>query len=121
MRLKILITSLKKCPFVTSIWDRIKYYCPTPLFNEGDFLSWLEMVYESYKTNYKLFNHPMEKIGIIMWNIWNHRNRVVFKEMQPNPFLVIEKATLIFKNLQEYIFDLNLHNEEHNISRMVEK
>ena len=29
----------KKCPFVISIWDRIKYNCPTPLFYEEDFLS----------------------------------------------------------------------------------
>ena len=56
----------KKCPFVTSILDRIKYNCLTPLFYEGDFLSWLEMVYANYKTNCKMFNHPMEKIGIIM-------------------------------------------------------
>ena len=111
----------KKCPFVISIWDRIKYNCPTPLFYEGDFLSWLEMIYKNYKTNCKLFNHPMEKIGIIMWNVWNHRNHVVFKKMKLNPFLVIEKATLIFRNLQEYIFYPDLHNEGRNVSRMVEK
>ena len=34
----------------------------------------------------------MENIGIIMWNVGNHRNQVVFKEMQPNPFLIIEKS-----------------------------
>ena len=32
----------KKCHFVTSIWDRIKYNCPTPLFYKGgtSFPSW---------------------------------------------------------------------------------
>ena len=59
----------------------------------------------------------MEKIGIIMWNVWNHRNHVIFEEMHPNPFFVIEKATLIFQNLQEYIFDLDLQNEGSNFSR----
>ena len=56
-----------------------------------------------------------------MWNVWNHRNQIVFKEMQPNPFLVIEKATLIFKNLKEYIFDHNLQNEGCDVSQTVEK
>ena len=41
--------------------------------------------------------------------------------MKPNPFLVIEKATLITQNLQEYNFDPNLHNEGRNVSRTVEK
>ena len=72
--------------------DHIKYNCPTPLFYEGDFLSWIEMVYENYKTNCKLFNYHMEINDIIMWNVWNHRNPVVFKKIQPNPFLVIESV-----------------------------
>ena len=63
----------------------------------------------------------MEKIGIIMWNVWNHINHVVFKEMKPYPFFVIEKATLIFQNIQKYIFDLDIQNEGLNVSRMVEK
>ena len=29
-----------------------------------------------------------------MWNVWYHRNQVVFKEMQPNPFLIIEKSPI---------------------------
>ena len=79
------------------------------------------MIYKNYKTNCKLFNHPMEKIGIIIWNVWNHRNHVAFREMKPNPFLVIEKATLIVQNLQEYIFDLDLQNEGRDVSRTVER
>ena len=63
----------------------------------------------------------MEKIGIIMWNVWNHKNHVVFKEMKPNQFLVIEKVALIFQNLQDYIFYPDFHNEGCNVSRMVEK
>ena len=74
------------------------------------------MVYANYKTNCKLFNHPMEKIGKIIWNVWNHRNQVVFMEMQPNPFLVIEKVTLIFQNLQEYSFDPDLQNGGRDVS-----
>ena len=41
--------------------------------------------------------------------------------MKPNPSLVIEKSTLIFQKLQEYIFDPDLQNEGHNVSRMMEK
>ena len=71
--------------------------------------------------NYKLFNHPMENIDIIMWNVWKHRNQVLFKKMRPNPFLFIKKVTLIFQNLQEYIFDHDLHNERRDVSRTMEK
>ena len=111
----------KKCHFILSISDHIKYNCPTPLFYEGDFLSWLEMVYKNYNTNHKLFNHPMEKIDIIMWNVWTHRNQVVFKKVRSNPFLLIEKTTFIFQNLQEYLFDPYLHNEGQNVFHFVEK
>ena len=63
----------RKCTFVQGIWDCIEYNCPTPLFHEGEYLSWLEMIYKNYKSNCKLFNHPMENIDIIMWNVWTHR------------------------------------------------
>ena len=56
----------KGFPFAQGIWDRIKYNCPTPLFYEGNFLDWLEMI---YKTNYTFFKFLMEKIAIIFWNI----------------------------------------------------
>ena len=55
----------KYCPFVQEIWDHIKYNCPTSLLSllyEGDFLSWLEMVYPNYKINHKNFNYPMENL-----------------------------------------------------------
>ena len=52
----------------------------------------------------------------------NHRNRVLFKKIQPNPFLVSEKATLVFqKNLQIVIGDSYLHNKWHKVLSMVEK
>ena len=94
--------NFKLCLFVQGIWYRIKYNCLTPLFYEGNFLSWLELVYKNYKTHCKFFKHPMEKIGIIPWNIWTHRNHVVFRKSKPNPFLIIEKATLTFQNLNEF-------------------
>ena len=59
----------KSCPFIESIWDHIKYNCSTPLFYEGNFLSWLELVYKNYKTHCKIFKQPMEKIVIILWSI----------------------------------------------------
>ena len=89
----------KSCLFVQGIWDRIKFNCPTSLLFEGDFLSWIETVYKNYKINCKIFNSPMEKFAIILWNGWIHRNQIVFKKIQPNPFLVIEKATSNFQNL----------------------
>ena len=63
----------------------------------------------------------MEKIGIILWNIWNHRNQVVFKKIQPNPFLVIEKATYIFQNLQDYLMDSYHLNKGNCVTRRVGK
>ena len=38
-----------------------------------------------------------------------------------NPFLVIEKVTLIFQNLQKYLFDPYLHNEGWNVFHLVEE
>ena len=68
-------------PFVQGIWDRIKYNCLTPLFYEGGFLSWLETVYKNYKINCKIYKHPMKKFSIILWNVWIHRNQVLFKKI----------------------------------------
>ena len=95
----ILKVFFKNCTFVQSIWDHIKFNCPTPLLFEGDFLFWIETVYKNYKINWKICNRPMEKFAIILWNVWIHRNQIVFKKIQPNPFFVIEKATFNFQNL----------------------
>ena len=54
---------------------------------------------KKYKTNHKLFKYPMEKIDIILSNVWTHENQVVFKMVQPNSFLVIKKATLILESI----------------------
>ena len=64
----------KECPFAQSIWTNIPYNCPTPFLYDDDFLSWLEMIHKNYKIKCKLFNYQMKKIGIIIWNVWNHRN-----------------------------------------------
>ena len=55
--------------FVQGIWDHIKYNCPTPLFYEGDFLFWLEIMYKNYKINCKIYKHLMKKNFIISWNV----------------------------------------------------
>ena len=51
------------------------------------------MIYKNYKTNYKIFKHPMEKITIVLWNIWTHMNQVLFRKIQPNPFLYRDQCT----------------------------
>ena len=63
----------------------------------------------------------MEKIGIILWNIWTHRNHVVFRNSKPNPLLIIEKATLTFQNLYEFMNESCFDSEECDITQRVEK
>ena len=63
------------------------------------------------KYNCKLFNNSMEKINIIIWNIWTYRNQIVFRKVKSNPFPIIEKFTLIFQNLIEYLIDPYLQNK----------
>ena len=53
----------------------------------------------------------MEKIGIILCNIWTHGNHVVFRKRKPNIFLIIEKATLTFQNLNEFMNESCFDNE----------
>ena len=89
----------------------------SPLFFMKVTLSWLKMIYKNYKSNSKLFNHPMQKIGLIMRNIWTHMGQVLFRKIQQNSFFVIEKATLIFQNFQDYLINtLYL-----NVTQQVEK
>ena len=97
----------KNCPFIQGIWDHIKFNCSTPLLFEGDFLSWIEMMYKNYKINCKIFNRSMKKIVIILWNVWLNRKQIVFKKIQPNLFLVIEKSTSNFQNLKEYVIEFH--------------
>ena len=82
---------------------------------------WLETVYENHKINCKIFQHPMEKIFITLWDVWIHINKVFFRKIHLNPFLVIEKVTLNFQNLQNYMIDSFLQIERNNILQMVEK
>ena len=82
---------------------------------------WLETVHENHKINYKIFQHPMEKNFITLWDVWIHINKVFFRKIHLNPFLVIEKVTLNFQNLQNYMIDSFLQIERNNILQMVEK
>ena len=61
----------KICPFIQGIWERIKYNCPTPLFYEDNFLSWLELVHKNYKTHCKIFKQPMEKL-LLSFRVFGH-------------------------------------------------
>ena len=45
----------------------------------------------------------------------------MFKKIKPNPFFIIEKATLIFQNLHGILTKSYLHNEGHIVPSMVEK
>ena len=90
-------------------------------FYESNFIFWLELVYKNYKTNYKIFNDPMKKIGIIILNILTHRNHVVFRKSKSNLFLIIEKVTLTFKNLNGFMNEYCFNSEGCNIPRIVEK
>ena len=107
----------KVCTFVLGIWECIKYNCPNHLFYEGNFLSWLELVYKYYKTHCKIFKQPMEKNAIILRSIWTHRNRLVFRKIKPKPFFIIKKATSYFQNLNKLMSDDYLINEGCNVPR----
>ena len=45
----------------------------------------------------------------------------MFRKIKPNPFLIIEKATLIFQNLNGIWTESYFHNEGHIVPSMVEK
>ena len=63
----------------------------------------------------------MEKIVVILWNIWTHKNQVVFRKIKPNQFFIIEKAILTFQNLHKLMSNLFPSNKGHDIPRRVEK
>lgn len=46
----------------------------------------------------------MEK-AVIMLRLFGHRNKVVVKKSTPNPFFIIEKATITFQNINEFRSD----------------
>ena len=84
---------------ITSSLSIICLFCLNVIF----FLSWIEIMYKNYKINCKIFNPLMEKVAILLWHIWIYRNEIVVKKIQPNPFLVIKKATLNFQSLQDFV------------------
>ena len=45
----------------------------------------------------------------------------MFRKIKPNPFLIIEKATLIFQSLHGILTESYLHNEGHIVPSMIEK
>ena len=48
-------------------------------------------------------------------------NHMVFRKIKPNPFLIIEKATSSFQNLNKLMSDDYPTNEGHNVPRKVER
>ena len=69
----------------------------------------------------KIYKKPMEKITIILWSIWIHTNQVVFRKIKPNQFLIIEKATSTFQNLDKLMSDAYPNNEGRNVPRKIER
>ena len=60
----------------------------------------------------------MAKIAIILWNVWTHRNHVLFRKIKSNPFLIIEKDTLTSQNFQECMSD-NIPGRVENLIRWI--
>lgn len=49
-----------------------------------------------------------KKIIVIIWNIWNHMNKIVFENMCPNPSSVLMSSYGLFADFINYKSILNL-------------
>ena len=55
----------------------------------------------SHSLDDEVFMEYMQKIFIILWTIWYHRNRVVHEEIQPNPLEVVLTAQNLYCKYKE--------------------
>ena len=58
---------------------------------------------------------------LLFFGIFGHINHVVFRKSKPKPFLIIEKTTLTFQTLNEFVSDSYLNNKGRNVPCRVEK
>ena len=74
----------------------------------------------AYKSSFNPASWAWE-VGLRAYFLNSIRNQVVFRKIKPNPFLIIEKATLTFQNLNEFMSGSCFSNEGCNIPRRIEK
>lgn len=92
MIMKIFIIFLRLGSFSCNFRGSIKYSCPPPISFEGSFIELLSSIHDDYSCLSQAFKSPVKKIKkklILVWNIWNHRNEVLFKGKTINSFAAI--------------------------------
>lgn len=72
------------------------YNCPNPLNTSLNIVDLLEYLWLDKLWFRKNFDNILEKVMIVLWTIWNHRNNVVFKYDKCNPAYDLELARNMF-------------------------
>lgn len=75
-----------------SFWSSIDINCPSSNNNDSSFIDWLEHIWKYKSWCNKIFNNLLEKIIPMTWVMWNHRNKVIFRNYTHNHVSIIEHA-----------------------------
>lgn len=89
----------KDCIFIASIWNTINYNCLNPLNYAYGITDWLQYLWSNKSLFTKNFNNPLEKVITIIWAVWNHRNKVIFKAEKCSSASILEMAKTMFQEI----------------------
>lgn len=102
----------KDCRFTQQIWNIISEYCSNPKDGNMKFLDWIEFIHNQEKNFKNKLRRPLEKIVVITWSIWTHRNHIIFKNWKVNPAQIINLAGTVFHDMRYYNLLSNLFDQE---------
>ncbi|XP_026420015.1 uncharacterized protein LOC113315995 [Papaver somniferum] len=81
------------CNFTRAVWFGLGLQIPA---YDGNFLNWVMSWFSKALWDYK------EVFSIICWKIWNYRNDVNFKKLDPNPLDCIKEIRDFLKQCDSY-------------------
>lgn len=92
----------KDWDFDTNIWNTIINNCPTPINTNLTIVNRLDSLWINKSFYKNFFGNVLEKIIMILWAIWTHRNNIVFKNDKCNSIYVLELTKRVMYEDENY-------------------
>lgn len=82
----------RTCNITKSTWFQIDPKCTTPMYSNFSFVDYSHHIWNNRKWYNKMFYNTLEKNSNLIWAIWIHYNKIIFRSNKFNPVYILKQA-----------------------------